>query len=119
MSEKIQLVMGAAMTAVGVAGVLAPDRVSPPPGDAGTDLNAAYQTRLWTLRETALGLIMLRTRSSDRRRDILAATVALALAEAGAALASPALSPSSRRAAVGSAALFAGAGSYAWWSGRR
>jgi len=109
-SQKIQAGMGAIMTAVGVVGIVAPDRLS---ASSSADKDAdesRYQTHLWTLRESALGLILLGTRKSAQRRGILRVVVGLAAAEVILSLRSPALTSQSRVSTAGSAAAFGAAG---------
>jgi hypothetical protein len=109
-SETIQTGMGGLMTAVGVAGVLAPDRLNASGSGGTTTAEAAYLTRLWALRESALGLMLLGTRNSSHRRGVLAVTVGLAVAEIVVGLRSPVLTGRNRSSTVGTAAVFAAAG---------
>ncbi|WP_166902897.1 hypothetical protein [Mycobacterium sp. DL440] len=107
-SQKIQAAMGAVMLAVGATAVLAPARFgsSAMPGQD-------YQTRMWALRETALGAILFGTRNSQRRRPVLAATTALAVAELAVSLREPTLAKANRWSAVASSAVFGVAGALA------
>jgi len=105
-SEKIQIGMGAIMTAVGVAGIVAPERLSTSPSVGGAGDESRYQVRLWTLRESALGLIMLGSRKSPQRRRVLGVVVGLAAAEVAASIQTPALTGQSKWSAAGSAAVF-------------
>lgn len=109
-SETIQTGMGGLMTAVGVAGVLLPDRLNASnAGGAMTD-EVAYLNRLWAMRESAVGLMLLGTRKSAHRRGVLAITVGLAVTEIVVGLRSPVLAGRSQSSMVGTAAAFAAAG---------
>jgi hypothetical protein len=109
-SQKIQAGMGAIMTAAGTVGVVAPNRLSvSAPKDEVRD-ETQYLTQLWTLREAALGLILLATRKSAHRRRILSVIVGLAAAEGAVGLQTPALTHRGRLNATTSAAVFCAAG---------
>jgi hypothetical protein len=95
-SQKIQAGLGALMAAVGAVGTVAPGRVNPSAA-AGPSCDASrHQTQLWTLRESALGLLVLGTLNSSHRRRVLAVVVGLATAEAIVNVRSPALSGHAR-----------------------
>ena len=115
-SEKIQLTLGSVMTVVGTLATVAPRRFAQTP-----DLDGAARanlTRMWALREAALGAILLSTARSAARKPILATLTGLAAAEAVANLATPALGAPQRAAAVGSSVLSSLATGYAWRSVR-
>jgi hypothetical protein len=109
-SEKIQTGMGGLMSVVGAAGVLVPERLSAAPAGGAITDESAYLTRLWAMRESALGLMLLGTRKSPHRRGVMAVTVGLAMAEIVVGLRSSALSGTSQSSAVGGAAAFVVAG---------
>jgi hypothetical protein len=113
LSQKIQAGMGTLMAAVGAIGTLMPDRVNPSATNGPVDMASRYQTQLWTLRESALGLLVLGTLRSPHRRRVLGVVSGLALAEALVNAQSPALSASARSSAVGTAAVFGAAGACA------
>lgn len=108
-SEKIQIGMGSIMTAVGVVGVVAPDRLDASSGTNGVGDESRYQVRLWTLRESALGLILLGSRKSPHRRGMLGVVAGLAAAEVAASLQTPALTGQGKWSAASSAAVFGAA----------
>ena len=118
-SEKIQAAMGGLMTAVGLAGVLAPRRLVVSSAEAEITDDSLYSTELWTMREAALGLILLGTRKSAQRGTVLGVTVGLAITEVIVGLRSPALTGRGQATAVATAAAFGGAGLFALLSGRR
>jgi len=112
-SQKIQAGIGAVMTAVGALGVVAPSRLSASTAAGEVPEETRYLTRLWTLREAALGVILLGTRKSAQRRGVLGVLVGLAAAEAVVGLTTPALTRQGRSSAVGSAAVIGAAGLFA------
>jgi hypothetical protein len=115
-SQKIQTGMGVIMAAVGLAGVLAPSRLGVSTGASEASDESRYLTQLWTMREAALGSILLGTRHATHRRSVLGVVVGLAAAEMVVGLQTPALNEKGRLSAAGSAALFTAAGIWALWS---
>jgi hypothetical protein len=115
-SQKIQTGLGVIMAAVGLAGVLAPSRLGVSTGAAESSDESRYLTQLWTMREAALGSILLGTRKSTHRRSVLGVVVGLAAAEMVVGLQTPALNEKGRLSAAGSAAVFTAAGIWALWS---
>ena len=109
-SQKIQAGIGAVMTAVGALGVVAPSRLSASTAAGEVPEETRYLTRLWTLREAALGVVLLGTRKSAHRRGVLGVLVGLAAAEAVASLTTPALSQQARSTAASTAAVIGVAG---------
>jgi hypothetical protein len=80
-SQKAQLVMGALMVAAGGAATLRPSGFAPLDDTHGASEQSLYLTRMWALRETALGAILLATHTSAHRRSVLASIAALAAGE--------------------------------------
>lgn len=112
-SQLIQTGLGAVLTAVGTIGTIAPQRLSTSADPAIPAGESVYLTRLWTLREGALGAMLLATRKSNRRRGILGAFVTLAAAEVVLTATTPTMTGQAKAGAVGSAALFGGLGTIA------
>lgn len=110
---QIQTGMGALMAVVGAVGVAVPRYVGASPGDGCSADDSAYATRMWALRETALGAILVAGRRSAHRRQLIGTTVGLALAEVAVGLRSPALTGRAQACAVVTAAVFAAAGTRA------
>jgi|GEM_PF-4378320 len=96
LSQKIQAAIGVLTTAVGAVGTVAPGRVNPSAPKESAGDASRHQTQLWTLRESALGLILLGTLNSPHRRRVLTVVVGLATAEAIVNVRSPALSGHAR-----------------------
>lgn len=111
-SEKIQLVMGATMAAVGTMACIAPRRFAQTSGPATAETE--HLTRMWALRETALGAILLGARRADSKSPVLLAVAGLAAAEVIVSLRTPGLSAPSRASTAATATAFAAASGYAW-----
>lgn len=112
-SRRIQTGLGALTAAVGVVGLLAPARLSASTSGGNPTATDVYLTQLWTVREAALGAILLATRNAKHRRPILGVTAGLAATEAVLGLRSPAMTGSRRISAAVTPALFGAAAAYA------
>ncbi|MET0899897.1 MAG: hypothetical protein ABWY45_18455 [Mycobacterium sp.] len=112
-SQKIQTGLGAVMLAVGASALVWPSRFvnspepSPSPGDR------EYLTRMWALREAAIGAILLGTSRSGQRRSVLVSTVVLSAAESAVILQTPTLRGKDRLTGAASAAAFGALSAYA------
>lgn len=105
----IQAALGTTMLGVGASAALKPAAFTTSyaePADPATTDQAEYLTRMWALRETALGAVLLSTTTSPHRRRTLAVTALLAATEAGVTVRSRGLSAQNRKASIASAAVF-------------
>ncbi len=106
----IQAALGTTMLGVGASAALKPAAFTTPSAepaaDPATTDQAEYLTRMWALRETALGVVLLSTTTSPHRRRTLTVTALVAGAEVGVAVRSRGLSAQNRKASIASAAVF-------------
>jgi hypothetical protein len=114
-STTIQRGIGATMAVFGALATAAPDRFTQGPVTAHSE----NLTRMWALREIALGAILMATSATPARRPVLLALTGLAAAECVVNAGAAALSPSQRVASVAGAATFGAAGAYAWATARQ
>ncbi|WNG89341.1 hypothetical protein C6A87_009300 [Mycobacterium sp. ITM-2016-00317] len=109
-STTIQRGIGATMALFGALATVAPERFTQGPVTAQSE----NLTRMWALREVALGAILLATSATPGRRPVLLALTGLAAAECVVNGTAAALNTSQRVGSVAGAAAFGAAGAYAW-----
>ena len=112
-SVKIQTALGAVMLAVGASALVWPSRFMNSPDPSGKVGEREYLTRMWALREAAIGAILLGTSRSEQRRSVLASTMVLSAAESAVILQSPALRGKDRISGAASAAAFGALSAFA------
>lgn len=106
--EKIQAGMGAVMVALGSLATVAPKQFG----------EHQHLTRMWALREAALGAILLATRKSPDTAKVLLPLAALAVGEVAVTVRAPELSAGQRIGSAATAAAFGALGVYVWRAGR-
>lgn len=111
--DTIQKATGAAATAFGVAGIVAPRLLSGTYGMKDRSDDFSFMGRLWGTRTAALGGLMLAAKpGSERRNIVLAATVLNAL-DVAIALTSGGLSGRTKVLAAATSAAFVAVGGVA------
>lgn len=102
------------MTAFGVLGTLIPKRFVPEGDSSEVTPQAVHLTRMWALREAALGSILLGTRQAGHRKHVLLTLGVLAAAESVVNLQTPGLDSRNRIMSAVSPAVCGVASLYAW-----
>lgn len=112
-SQKVQTGLGAVMLAVGASALVWPSRFVHSAEPSRSPGEREYLTRMWALREAAIGAILLGTKGSEQRRSVLVSTVVLSAAESAVILQSPALRSKDRISGAATAAAFGALSAYA------
>ncbi|BBZ11206.1 hypothetical protein BST20_20410 [Mycobacterium branderi] len=99
------------MAATGVFAALMPARFTSSGPDACVP-EREFLTRMWAIREAALGAMLLNSVSFVGRRRVLAVIVGLSAAEAAVNLREPTVKGARRSIAVGSAVIFGALAGY-------
>jgi hypothetical protein len=112
-SEKIQTGLGVVMFAVGASALVWPSRFANSAEPSRNTGEREYLTRMWALREAAIGAILLGTSRSEHRRAVLVSSMVLSAAESAVILQSSALRHQDRIGGAASAAAFGALSAYA------
>jgi hypothetical protein len=109
-TRRIQGVMGFLMLIVGIAGTVAPQRLSNTGNSRGGAVERNHLTQMYAMREAALGAILL---GGGGARSALGAVIGLTAVEVATGVRSPALDRQSRITTAVTASLFGVAAAYA------